>query len=271
MIGWLSIIAGAAALGMLGWMTMEAVGYRVCEDSIESDKLPASFQNYRILFMSDIHRRKLSERKLQKLNLMPDCILLGGDITERGVPWSRVRHNLELLRRIAPVYGVLGNHDLAAGKQHLEELFKTAGASLLKDKTLMLEKDGDCIALSGMMQPATRKHFYSRFKGQLQQGQYHIILVHDPIWIEEHDDIAADLILTGHTHGGQIILPLLGAVRLEGFYKEYGAGWFSLAHKASRYYSDMRLLISRGFGTSHIPLRLGCPSEFHLISLKKKL
>ncbi|UNK20491.1 metallophosphoesterase [Paenibacillus sp. N3/727] len=270
MIVWLSIAAGAIALGTFGWMSIEAYGYRVWKETVGSDMLPASFQNYRILFMSDIHRRKLSAKRLQTLNLKPDCILLGGDITEKGVPWNRVRHNLEVLSRIAPVYAVLGNHDLKAGRQSIEELLNDTGTSLLKDRTLMLDKNGESIALSGIMQPATRKHPYSSFKGCPKKGQYHIILVHDPIWIQEKTNISANLILSGHTHGGQIILPLLGAVRLEGFYKKYSAGWYNFPSTASSLHSNVRLLISRGFGTSHIPFRLGCPSEFHLITLQKK-
>lgn len=270
MIVWLSIIAGVIVLGTFGWMKFEAYGYRVLEDTVESDKIPTSFQDYRILFMTDIHRRKLSEKRLRELDLKPDCILLGGDITEKGVPWSRVRRNLEMLCRIAPVYAVLGNHDLMAGSQSVEELINDTGAILLKDKTLMLNNNGESIALSGIMQPATRKHPYSSFKGHTQKGQYHIVLVHDPIWIQGKTNISADLILSGHTHGGQIIFPLLGAVRLEGFYKKYSAGWYNLPQKTSSLHPNVRLLISTGFGTSHISLRLGCPSVFHLISLQKK-
>ncbi|MFC7681989.1 metallophosphoesterase [Paenibacillus sp. GCM10028914] len=266
MIVWVCIVLAGIALTALTWMRIEATGYRVRYDDVESALVPNAFQRYRILFITDIHRREISYQRLQELELCPDCILLGGDITEKGVPWDRVRANLEVLRRIAPVYGVLGNHDLVAGSNKLEKLFSELGLTLLKDRTVKLEKDGCSIALSGVMQPASRKHQYSRFRGNPRIGQYHILLVHDPIWILGKRNISADLILAGHTHGGQVILPLLGAIRLKGFYKKYFAGWYNLRQKSN---SFIRLLISRGFGTSHIPLRLGCPSEMHLITLKK--
>lgn len=267
MIVWVSLGLAILALCTLIWMRIEATGYRVRNEIVESEAIPATFNGYRILFITDIHRRKLSHEKLLELDLKPDCILLGGDITEKGVPWDRVRSNLELLSRIAPVYGVHGNHDLYAGRQKLEALFNRTGLTLLKDKTIALKRAGESIALSGIMQPASRKHPYSTFKGLAKKGQYHIVLVHDPIWVMGKRNISADLVLAGHTHGGQIILPLLGAVRLEGFYKKYSAGWYTLTQKS---YSTVRLLISRGFGTSHIPLRLGSPSELHLITLQKK-
>ncbi|WP_422660773.1 metallophosphoesterase [Paenibacillus sp. EC2-1] len=267
MILWISLILLILALSTLLWMRKEATGYRVRNEIVESQSIPECFDGYKILFITDIHRRKLTDEKLLELNLKPDCILLGGDITEKGVPWERVSSNLQSLSRIAPVYGVLGNHDLYAGKEKLEALFNKFGLTLLKDKTVRLEKNGLSIALSGVMQPATRKHPYSNFKGHAKKDQYHIMLVHDPIWVMGKRNIFADLVLAGHTHGGQIVLPLFGAVRLEGFYKKYSAGWYNLIQKSS---AAVPLLISRGFGTSHIPLRLGSPSELHLITLLKK-
>ncbi|WP_245640170.1 metallophosphoesterase [Paenibacillus dakarensis] len=267
MIVEVSLAAGVIALSAAIWMKIEAFGYRVRNEVIETQDIPDAFHLYKILFITDIHRRKLSERKILSLNLQPDCIMLGGDITEKGVPWERVGANLEILRKIAPVYAVLGNHDLKAGSGKLETLFEEPGLLLLKDDTVMLNKNGDSIALSGIMQPVSRNDPYSSFLGNAHKGQYHIVLVHDPIWIKDRRSISANLILAGHTHGGQIVLPFLGAARLEGFYKKYNAGWYHLGHKAKK---AVRMLISRGFGTSHIPLRFRSPSEIHLITLIKK-
>lgn len=269
MILWVSIAAVAIMICIIGWMRFEATGYRVRTDVVETDLISDAFHGYNILFISDIHRRKLSEKRLRALDLKPDCILLGGDITEKGVPWDRVKDNLEVLNRIAPVYAVLGNHDWKAGRQTLEALLSEPGFTLLKDRTVAIYKNGESISLSGVMQPATRKHPYSAFRGRHQKGKFHILLVHDPIWIKGKRNISADLILSGHTHGGQIVLPLLGAIKLEGFYTKYSAGWYNLIQKTSPSHK-VRLLISRGFGTSHIPFRFGSPSEIHLIKLQKK-
>jgi len=266
---WLSG-AAAAGVGVLGWMRAEAEGYRVREEEVASERIPASFDGFRILFLTDIHRRELSERKLMAALQPVDCVLLGGDITEKGVPLERLRHNMELLRRVAPVYAVLGNHDLYAGKDAVKKVLKETGVTLLSDKTVPITVGSDCISLSGIRQPKSKRHPYSQFKGSLQDGEYHILLVHDPIWLKGREEANCDLLLAGHTHGGQIVLPLAGAVRLERFYKSFKSGWYSIPRAESGDLPDTRVLISRGFGTSHIPLRLLCPAEYHVLTLRKK-
>lgn len=178
---------------------------------------------------------------------------------------------MSVLARIAPVYAVLGNHDLYAGKDAVRKVLRESGVILLNDKTVTLKRDGECLVLSGVRQPASRKHPYTKFRGNAAEDQYHIILVHDPIWLKGKEETHGDLLLAGHTHGGQIVLPIAGAVRLERFYKKFKSGWYTLPRKASESVHSSRLLISRGFGTSHIPLRLKCPAEFHVITLRKNL
>ncbi|MHA2853721.1 metallophosphoesterase [Paenibacillus lautus] len=265
-------IAGAAALGAgaIGWMRVEARGYRLREEEVVSERIPRSFDGFRMLFITDIHRRQLSEEKLLSNISSVDCVLLGGDITEKGVPLERLRHNMSVLARIAPVYAVLGNHDLYAGKDAVRKVLRESGVILMNDKTVTLKRDDECLVLSGVRQPASRKHPYTKFRGNAAEDQYHIILVHDPIWLKGKEETHGDLLLAGHTHGGQIVLPIAGAVRLERFYKKYKSGWYTLPRKAGESVQSSRLLISRGFGTSHIPLRLKCPAEYHVITLRKK-
>lgn len=265
-------LAGAAAVGAgtIGWMRSEAGGYCVREEEVVSDRIPQSFDGYRILFITDIHRRVLSEQKLTS-NLLPvDCVFLGGDITEKGVSFQRMRHNMSVLLRIAPVYAVLGNHDLYAGKDAVRQVLRETGVALLSDKTITLKKNEESITLSGIRQPASKKHPYTQFRGNPKEDSYHIILVHDPIWVKDREETNGDLLLAGHTHGGQIVLPFAGAVRLERFYKKFKSGWYSLPRKVGDSLHTSRMLISRGFGTSHIPLRLKCPAEYHVITLRKK-
>lgn len=259
-----------AAAALLGWMSMEAAGCRLRTEEVCSHRIPDSFHGYTILFITDIHRRKLSERRLKTMLESADCIFLGGDITERGVPWERLKSNMKLLRQYAPVYAVLGNHDLKAGKDQVKKILRETGVILLNDNSITLEKEHDRIVLSGLRQPASKYHPYSQFKGHSRPGDYHILMVHDPRWVKDRTDFPFDLVLAGHTHGGQIVLPWAGAFKLEKFYRNYKAGWYDLGGTGSGEKAGPRLLISKGFGTSHIPLRLGCPAELHLITLKKQ-
>ena len=251
-------------------MLREGTGYRIRTETVEEERIPEDFDGFRMLFITDIHRRRLSERALQRKIAGADIILLGGDLTEKGVPWKRLEKNMNILTRMAPVYAVLGNHDWKAGRGRVESILGRAGVTLLKDDTVTLRRHHSAISLSGIMQPRSRKHPYSKYKGPRNRSFYHIILVHDPIWIHNRQRIPADLVLAGHTHGGQIILPLFGAVKLEGFYKFYGSGWFDLRGKGTPEAPGIKMLISRGFGNSHIPFRLGSPAELHLITLRHK-
>lgn len=266
---WLACTAAVGA-GLIGWMSSEAQGYRIRNQELVFDRLPPSFDEFRILFITDIHRRALSARKLSSHLSGVDCVLVGGDITEKGVPVKRLRHNMSVLARIAPVYAVLGNHDLFAGKDEVRKVLRETGVTLLSDKTITLQRQDERIALSGIRQPASRKHPYTPFRGKAREEDFHIIMVHDPIWIQGRQETHADLLLAGHTHGGQIVLPVFGAVRLTRFYKRFKSGWYTLPRTAGETEASSRMLISRGFGTSHIPLRLLCPSEYHLLTLRKK-
>ncbi|GAB6929935.1 metallophosphoesterase family protein [Paenibacillus sp. JCM 10914] len=260
----------SCVLAAMGWMRAEASGYRPREEEVVSERVPLSFDGYRILFISDIHRRKLSEESLRRTLPEIDCIVLGGDVTEKGVPIERLRHNLNLLQRIAPSYAVLGNHDLYAGQDAVLEAMKDAGVIALRDQTVILHKGNDSVGLTGIKQPASKNRPYTNFQGQISLDMYHILVVHDPIWLQGRKETCCDLLLAGHTHGGQIVLPLVGAFQLERFYHTYKSGWYSLRRLADMSRSTCRMLISRGFGTSHIPLRLNCPAEYHVITLRQK-
>jgi predicted MPP superfamily phosphohydrolase len=96
-----------------------------------------------------------------------------------------------------------------------------------------------------------------------------IILVHDPLWLSKRQSVPADLILAGHTHGGQVILPFVGQRHVETFYHKFDAGMFQWPRRDGTG-RNAKLLISRGFGTSHLPIRWGSPAEMHVLTLRKE-
>jgi len=94
-------------------------------------------------------------------------------------------------------------------------------------------------------------------------------MVHDPLWLSQRSSVPADLVLAGHTHGGQLILPFIGrSRRIEEFYHTYDAGAF-LWPKGDGSEGFAKVMISRGFGTSHLPLRWGSPAEMHILTLRR--
>ncbi|WP_289371450.1 metallophosphoesterase [Paenibacillus silvae] len=254
------IVISAAALLLHMWL--QARAYDLIQDDVELINLPAAFDGATILYVSDTHKRLLRTTDFEKWKGKADWVLIGGDIAEEGVPWSIVRHNMNLLSRIAPAFAVYGNHDKKAGTAHLKRILDDSNVLLLQDRAVYLQKGSDQLRLIGL-------DYRSKQSKELLRNQGHdectIVLIHDPLEalrLEVH----ADLVLSGHTHGGQLVLPWFGPIFLNRAYRKVSSGWFSLKrHKLDS--RNGKMLVSKGFGTNHLPLRLGCPAEVHLITL----
>lgn len=260
------IIAAVCVL-LYARMSYEARLHAVTDSKVKLEKLPKSFDGSRIFFVSDIHKRKLSEPYVSSFQGKVDWVILGGDIMERNVPLERVRENLRILSGLGPIYAVYGNHDLKAEPEGLAEAILDAGGVLLKDENLLLERGGEYVCLTGVNQPPSKRDGYRRLPDLPREARCRIVVVHDPVWIRSVPEKPASLILAGHTHGGQIRLPIFGAIRLNGFYRKYDCGWFSWYQPKSAVQRP-QMLISRGFGNRRVDLRLCCPAEMHLIQLK---
>ncbi|MDR0269093.1 metallophosphoesterase [Paenibacillus sp.] len=251
-------------------MSYEARIHAITHSEVMLERLPDAFVGSRIFFISDIHKRKLSKEFLQSIQVKADWVILGGDIMEKNVPLERVKENLKILAAIGPMYAVLGNHDLKADTEGLAKILREVGGTLLRNENVLLECRGEQICLTGIDQPIYKRDGYPRIPGMPlgYNGLCRIVAVHDPVWIRSVSEKPADLILAGHTHGGQIRLPFLGALRLNGFYRKYDCGWFKWVQPQAAVKLP-QMLISRGFGNRRVTLRLCCPAEMHLIQLKK--
>lgn len=219
-------------------------------------EFPDGIGEFSIFFISDIHRRKISKRLIKQLPSNVDIVIIGGDLTEGGVPFHRIENNLLLLKEIAPVYFVFGNNDYEAGKEKLENLLIKHGTVILNNSFADITANtGEKLILLGIedvgekrdsLELALRKA--SDIKG------FRILISHNPaIYHKVQHTHHISLILSGHTHGGQI--------RLFGF-GLHEKGRLHILKKAV-------LLISNGYGTSGVPLRLGAPAEAHLVQLYK--
>ncbi|GAB6990337.1 metallophosphoesterase [Paenibacillus pini] len=267
---WMVIILIAGCM-LLCWMSYEARMHQVNKREIKLENLPSAFDGSRIFFISDIHRRELSAEKLQEWKGLVDWVIVGGDIMERNVPLRRVDDNIGVLSSLAPVYAVYGNHDYKADPVGLEHILNHHGVTLLKDENVNLELGGEHICLTGVDYPHLKRNDYNPLPPIQEDVKdvCRIVLVHDPMWITCYPELPAELILAGHTHGGQITMPFFGPIRLNGFYRKYASGMFSWNQpKANVQHPQM--LISRGFGTRRIPFRLCCPAEMHVLTLKSR-
>ncbi|BCG59949.1 metallophosphoesterase [Paenibacillus sp. URB8-2] len=261
--------AGLAAIGSV--MLAGAFRSRLDETDIELESLPEPFDGYRILLVTDIHRRSLPQGMLSGLKGKVDLVLVGGDMTEKGSPLQRLQANMALLSSIGPVYAVHGNHDYKAEIQEVDRILEKNGVRLLADENIPLKKGGTELWLTGVDYPRTGgKVAYAPLPGMPpgKEKECRMILVHDPMWLLKRETVPADLILSGHTHGGQVVLPFIGRRHVEAFYHTYSAGMF-LWPKGDGTGKKAKLLISRGFGTAHLPLRWRSPAELNVLTLRR--
>ncbi|MCM3133320.1 metallophosphoesterase [Paenibacillus polysaccharolyticus] len=245
-------------------MWKEAHTTVITEDEVELTHLPASFDGATIIFISDTHARLLKTKEVEQLRGKADWVFIGGDMAEEGSSWSIVRQNVRLLSSVAPTYAVYGNHDKKAGEAYLSRILADSSVQLLQDKAIYLQKGTEHVRLVGL---DYRSKQATELLQESKEDCSTIVLVHDPLDVLRLDLDAADLILSGHTHGGQIVFPVIGPVLLSKAYRVVKSGWFSLKRSDEDTRSG-KMLVSRGYGTNHLPFRLCCPAEMHLITLR---
>ncbi|WP_162356374.1 metallophosphoesterase [Metabacillus mangrovi] len=246
--------AAIAALLFLCYMFWEAHRNRLRRLNLEYADFPAEHGTLTILFISDIHRRSISDKLLRGLPQKPDVICIGGDLTEKGVPLERTRDNLKKLGKIGQVVMVYGNNDPEAGLPNLERILAEEKTVLLRNESYEVPSaSGKRIHIAGIDE---MKFGWDRLEACLKQpADFRIVLCHNPDihrQLNEQSDVR--LVLSGHTHGGQIRL--------------FGFGLYEKGKLHRRAFGDQ--LISNGYGTTQLPLRLNAPAEAHFITITGK-
>ena len=138
------MVVGLAAARLWRVMRVEASLSPIEEETVTLERLPAGLQGLRILYISDIHRRRLEPSLAGTVDRMggAELVLVGGDLREEGVPLANVEHNMLLLQAIAPVYVVYGNHDYDEDIEPLDALLDRMGVIVLINRYLPLQLPG---------------------------------------------------------------------------------------------------------------------------------
>jgi uncharacterized protein len=225
--------------------------------------LPAALDGLRIGFLTDIHHSNtvpaadVASAVRLALEQKPDLIVLGGDYVTFG-DRAFVQPVAELLAPLrAPhgVFAILGNHDddrdmpAALEAQHIE---------VLKDATTRIELRGERLELAGVRFWTRRLEDVARVLRKASDTV--LLLAHDPRRITEAATLGVPAVLSGHTHGGQVVIPGLGAVARRRFPILAGLG--------SR--ANTSIFVSRGVGTVYVPVRINCPPEVAVVTLKRR-
>jgi uncharacterized protein len=225
--------------------------------------LPSSLAGLRIGMLTDLHhgpflpREELNRAVAMLLAERPDLIVLGGDY----VTWQDRRfvgscaEGLASLTAPHGVFAVLGNHDDA---EDMPKALRARGFGVLNDARTRVAIGDEALEIAGLdfwtKNPRAIASLLRGARGTI------VLIAHDPRRVAEAAALSVPLVLSGHTHGGQIVLPGLGAIAARKF--PTPAGLF--------YRQRTALFVSRGVGTVVIPCRLNCPPEVAVLTLEAR-
>lgn len=261
----------AAALGGamgLGYSFMEARWLGVNELTLTIPNLPAPFKGKRLAFLADFHHGPYLplayvRHAVEITNeLKPDLIALGGDYPYKGVQYiAPCVRELARLRAPLGVYAVLGNHDhYAGGQPYASAALRECGIPELTNRGVWIEAEGARIWLCGVGDFwQDTQNLPATLDGTTTRDAV-ILLSHNPDYVEEISDPRVGLVLCGHTHGGQVNLPIFGPPVVPSIYgQKYAQGLVQGP--------VTQAFITRGIGTITPPVRLFCQPEVVLATL----
>ena len=243
-------------VGLILYMLKEAFANRLIQNEVFFHDFPESFGEVKIFFISDVHKRVSSDKIIMEVKeYKPDIIVIGGGLVEKGVPFTRVKNNISKLKSLGPVYFVWGNNDYEVDFRKLDAMLLENGVKILDNTAVTFESfEGDRLILLGVDDINRNRAELELALQDAEAEGFKILVSHNPkvvSKIKEEDNIR--LVLSGHTHGGQI--------HIFGF-SPYKKGTLKKLKQTT-------LLISNGYGTTALPLRLGAKSETHIITIRK--
>lgn len=267
-----------ALVPILQKMSQETKALEVNTYRISDSSLPDGFSGFRIAQVSDLHNTEFGENNEKLLTLLedsePDIIVFTGDmIDSRHTDVDIAVSFAEEAMKLAPCYFVNGNHEASTtARPELLERLRALGVVVLEDQAVTLEHGGDTITLLGIDDPTLSSDYptygsegvVAEVLSGLTDGldSYTLLLAHHPEWIQIYKDCGVDLVLSGHTHGGQLRFEKIGALIApgQGLFPKYDAGEFQE--------DGTTMIISRGLGNSLLPLRLNNPPELVIVEFE---
>lgn len=234
--------------------------------------LPAELEGITLVQVSDLHSKPMGEGQQVLLDTIsraePDVILLTGDLVDGRHP--ELEPALELARgaaALAPTCYVTGNHETSLPWKtyaQIENGLEAAGVVLLDNRTKELTlPDGGSLVLTGLSDDNLGDGTLGRLSASWPEDAFTVLLAHEPQYIENYAASGVDLVFSGHAHGGQIRLPLVGGLFApgQGVLPKYTAGIYTLG--------ETQIVVSRGIGGSLFPQRVLNRPEVVAVTLER--
>ena len=261
-------LAAALAVSTLGGLWSVRRSPRIVELDVIVRGLPAAFDGFRVGQISDVHCSSYTPKSrvvswVAALNAeRPDLIAVTGDLVSSGDRYTDdVASALGGLKAPDGVFACMGNHDYFCNAEKLVAGLRRGGVDVLRNAGVHLERDGATLYVAGIEDSWTGRHDMSRTLADRREGEATLLLAHDPNHFPAAAKAKVEVTLSGHTHGGQMALPLFG-------------GRYNLARLMTRFTHGLfadggsQLYVSRGVGTTGPPVRLFAPAELTVLTLR---
>lgn len=256
--------------------------------TVKSDKISNQFDDYTIVQLSDFHSKGYKDttgiiiKEIEKIN--PDIIVMTGDMVSFDM--ENIDEFQNLINSLAtnyPIYYINGNHEELVGMLKPKEYdtflkdIKDLGVAVLKNNCIELIKGEESINLYEINIPLDEEsglyvtseqlddNYINDTLSNVDENKFNILLAHNPLFIDDYSEWGADLVLSGHMHGGIIRIPIIGvgiASPEKDYFPKYDAGEFKIG--------DTTMIVNRGIGTSSSGLRIFNKPEISVITLESK-
>lgn len=262
-------------IGIIFWVIWGNKALQISNITIKSNHLPKDFDGFRIAHISDLHNTQFKNKNEELLSIIKDgkvdILAITGDLIDANHPDITVA--LDFVKRaskLVPCYYVSGNHEVSLPEYSaIKDEIKEAGAVVLDNKEVILQKGKSSITLIGVEDPSIDSDYliddasiissvlsnFSNNKG------FKILLSHRPELFDVYVENRMDVVLSGHAHGGQIRLPFLHGIIApnQGFFPKYTSGLYAQ--------DSTNMIVSRGLGNSILPLRINNRPEVVFVEL----
>ena len=277
----LSAAGGAAAVAGAYAVFVEPYRLQVRELELAFPNLPVAFDGYTILHLSDLHLTRIGRQERRLIGLIRgrafDTCVVTGDVTATPRACDNFRRLCSAIDHRDPIFAILGNaeHKPWLDAETLVSALSFDGFELLINSSAQVERGGERITFVGVDDPYTRHADLDAALSGVDPKGFMVLLTHCPSLTPEGIKHGADLILAGHTHGGQVRLPHFGIVwthmRTNKALNDGLYGPDDLKRILGRDTGESVLFVNCGVGTSRIHIRFACPPEIVFITLRRRV
>ncbi|NTW96541.1 MAG: metallophosphoesterase [Erysipelotrichaceae bacterium] len=262
----LALLVFLFALSILPNFTIETTQY-----TLVNSKLPSSFDGFKIVQISDLHNENFGNKQSTLIDKVisqkPNLILITGDLIDSSHPnLDSVMDLIHGIKDLAPIYFVSGNHESWIDQSLYDSLkmnLSSAGVIILENQVIDFKNSAnESIKILGLNENSSPSYALEFMMSQVEKTDFILLLAHHPENFELYVSYGLDLVFSGHAHGGQMRLPVIGGLIApdQGILPKYTSGLWTQ--------DKTTMCISRGLGNSIIPIRFFNGPELITLTLR---